>query len=43
MSVCEHSAKVCGINTANLPQHITFGSQFNNAMMAHEADRVIVL
>lgn len=43
MGVCEHSAKVYSINTVHLPKDITFGSQFNNAMMAHEADRVIVL
>ena len=43
VGVCEHSAKMCGITAANLPQDITFGSQFNNAMMVHAADRVIVL
>lgn len=43
MSVCDHSAKMYGINTADLPQDITVGSQFNNAMMAHAADRLIVL
>ena len=43
ISVCEHSTKMYGIKTADLPQDITFGSQFNNAMMVHEADRVVVL
>ncbi len=43
MSVCEHSAKAHDVDTANLPRDITVGSQFNNAMMAHQVCRVIVL
>lgn len=43
MSVCEHSAKGCGVQTAGLPKEIVRGSQYHNAVMAHSADRVIVL
>jgi len=43
ISLCEHSAKVCGVNTKYLPDNINSASQFNNAMMNHHADRVIVL
>jgi predicted peroxiredoxin len=43
MSLCEHSAKGFGIKTEDLPKNINCASQFNNAMMNHGADRVIVL
>jgi len=43
ISLCEHSAKACGIDTKLLPNNINCASQFNNAMMNHHADRVIVL
>jgi len=43
ISLCEHSAKGYGINTKDLSKDINCASQFNNAMMNHNADRVIVL
>ena len=43
LSVCDHSAKVRGVNTEGLSPKIVCGSQLNNAMMNHDADRVIVL
>lgn len=43
MSLCDHSAKMFGGKTEGLPAKIVCASQLNNAMMNHEADRVIVL
>jgi len=43
MSFCDHSAKQIGIGTEGLPEEIVCGSQYNNAVMMHYADRVIVL
>jgi len=43
ISLCEHSAKSYGVNTKDLSKDINCASQFNNAMMNHNADRVIVL
>ncbi len=43
ITLCEHSAKSCGVNTKDLSKDINCASQFNNAMMNHNADRVIVL
>jgi len=43
ITLCEHSAKSYGINTEDLSKDIICASQFNNAMMNHNADRVIVL
>ncbi len=43
MSFCDHSAKQLGVATEGIPQEIVCGSQYNNAMMMHDADRVIVL
>jgi len=43
MSLCDHSAKMCGARIEGLPPKIVCASQLNNAMMNHEADRVIVL
>ncbi len=43
VSACEHSTKEHDVNTESLPEKIVLGSQFNNAMMNHHADRVIVL
>ena len=43
MSLCDHSAKMCGARTERLPPKIVCASQLNNAMMNHNADRVIVL
>jgi len=43
LSLCDHSAKIFGVNTDGLPPKIICASQLNNAMMNHNADRVIVL
>ncbi len=43
MSICRHSAERLGIETENLAEGIRAGSQLENALMAHDADRVIVL
>jgi len=43
MSYCDHSAKHANVSTEGLPSEIACGSQFDNANMNHEADRVIVL
>ncbi len=43
LSVCAHSGKMWGCKTEGLAPKIICGSQFNNAKMNHNADRVIVL
>ena len=43
ISLCRHSAEGLGVDTHNIQKDIVCGSQFNNAMMNHEADKVIVL
>ncbi len=43
LSLCEHSAAHHQVSTAGLPEEITCGSQLQNAMMHHQADRVVVL
>ena len=43
MSFCDHSAKHMGVTSEGLPKEIVCGSQYNNAVMMHEADKVIVL
>lgn len=43
MSVCRHSAEEHKIELDDVPEGITRGSQFDNAVMNHEADRIIVL
>jgi len=43
MSYCEHNAKSTGIATEGLPAEIVSGSQYDNAVMNHGADKVIVL
>jgi predicted peroxiredoxin len=43
MSFCDHSVKKLGVSKEGIPDKIVCGSQFNNAAMNHEADRVIVL
>lgn len=42
-SFCDHSAKGLNVSTEGLPQEIVSGSQYNNAVMMHDVDRVIVL
>ena len=43
MSFCDHSAKGLNVTTEGLPSEIVCGSQYNNAVMNHNADRVIIL
>jgi predicted peroxiredoxin len=43
MSFCDHSAKGLKVVTEGLPAEIVCGSQYNNAVMNHDADRLIVL
>lgn len=43
LRVCEHSAARHGIDVHSLPDELACGGQFSNAMMNHNADRVIVL
>ncbi len=43
MSFCDHSAKGLDVSTEGIPEDIVCGSQFNNANMMHDADRVINL
>ena len=43
MSFCDHSAQRFGVKTEGTPKNVTCGSQYNNAVMAHNADKVIVL
>ena len=43
MSFCDHSARHYGGRPADLPKAIVTGSQFENAVMASESDKVIML
>jgi len=43
MSFCDHSARRFGGRPAGLPEAIASGSQFENAIMTSESDKVIVL
>ena len=43
MSFCHHSAKGLNVATEGLPAEIVCGSQYNNAVLNHSADRVIIL
>ena len=43
MSLCSHSAAEFGVDTTGISKEIIIGSQFNNAMMNHQSDKVIVL
>lgn len=43
MAYCDHNAGHMGINKSVIPQEIVCGSQFNNATMVHDVDKVIVL
>ena len=43
MSGCEHSTKAHGVSIEQLAPQIRCGSQLNNAMMVHAADRVVIL
>jgi predicted peroxiredoxin len=43
LTFCEHSAKGLNVTTEGLPPEIVCGSQYNNAVMNHNADKVIIL
>jgi hypothetical protein len=43
MSFCDHDAGRFGVDKGSVPEEVVCGSQYNNAIMLHEADRVIVL
>jgi predicted peroxiredoxin len=43
MSFCEHSAQGLGVPFDTIPEAIVRGSQYDNATMLHEADKVIIL
>jgi predicted peroxiredoxin len=43
MSFCRLSARRSGVATKEISAEIIDGSQYNNASMVHNADRVIVL
>ncbi|MBI5410181.1 MAG: DsrE family protein [Nitrospirae bacterium] len=43
MSYCDYTTQKMGVNKKRICEKMVCGSQFNNAMMNHEADRVIVL
>ncbi|HDO36946.1 MAG TPA: hypothetical protein ENH07_11715 [Nitrospirae bacterium] len=43
MSFCDHSAKHVGAKTDGLGEEIVCGSQYNNAVMHHDSDKVMVL
>lgn len=43
MSFCDYSTKQLGVATEGIPEEIVCGSQYNNAVMNHQADKVIVL
>lgn len=43
MSFCDHSTHVLNLSKEGIPEEIICGSQYNNAVMNHDADRVIVL
>ncbi len=42
MSFCSHNAKARDVSIHGLPDEIVCGSQYNNALMVTEADRVVV-
>jgi predicted peroxiredoxin len=43
MNYCDYSTQRTGMSTDGVSDNIGCGSQFNNATMNHDADRVIVL
>jgi len=43
MSFCDHSAEGMNVSKEGVPKEIVCGSQFNNANMMHEADKIINL
>ncbi len=43
MSFCDHSAGKVGVSKEGVPDKVVCGSQFDNANMSHQTDKVIVL
>lgn len=43
MGFCRLNAKQAGVATEGIPGEVAEGSQYNNAVMNHDADRIIVL
>jgi predicted peroxiredoxin len=43
MSFCDHNAKMFDVHSDVIPDEIVCGSQFDNAVMHHECDKIIVL
>lgn len=43
MSFCDYSAKGLVVSTEGIPKEIACGSQYDNATMSHESDKVIIL
>lgn len=43
MSFCDHSAGLENVSKEGIPSELVCGSQFNNATMANESDKVINL
>ena len=43
MNYCDHNAVQMGIPKDGIPENVGSGSQFDNATMNHDADRIIVL
>jgi predicted peroxiredoxin len=43
MSYCDLNAQQCAVDKGKVPPAAVCGSQYNNAVMFHDADRVIVL
>ncbi|MGW8271772.1 MAG: DsrE family protein [Thermodesulfovibrionales bacterium] len=43
MSLCDHSAKLRDISEADVPAGVVQGSQFQNAVMNQDADKVIII
>ncbi len=43
ISFCDYSTGKLGVSKEGIPDKIVCGSQFDNALMNHEVDRLIVL
>jgi len=43
LAFCDHSAKHMQVDSTGIPAEVVCGSQYNNAVMNHESDRVIIL
>jgi predicted peroxiredoxin len=43
MSFCEYNARGLNVSTEGIPSEIVCGSQYHNAVMVHDVDKVIVL